>query len=156
MADTKSPGTAAPLPSAESLRMAMLEKQMAELDKAEKAREREKNELSAFADAFLKDHVNDEERAAVRRLVARAVADGKVEALVYSFPSDLCTDGGRAINNGAPDWPETLQGKAREMYDAYKARFQPQGYRLKAMIVTFPGGIPGDVGFFLNWAPSTV
>ena len=21
------------------------------------------------------------------------------------------------------------------------------------MIINFPGGIPGDVGFFLNWAP---
>ena len=27
------------------------------------------------------------------------------------------------------------------------------GFRLKATIITFPGGMPGDVGFFLNWAP---
>ena len=39
------------------------------------------------------------------------------------------------------------------MYDAFKARIQPQGYKLKAMIINFPGGVPGDVGFFLNWAP---
>ena len=63
-----------------------------------------------------------------------------MEALVYSFPSDLCTDGGRAINKAEPDWPETLQGKAREMSEAFKARGQPQGYRLKAMIINFPGG----------------
>ena len=76
-----------------------------------------------------------------------------MEAMVYSFPSDLCTDGGRAINNSDPDWPDTLQGKAKEMYDTFKARIQPQGYKLKAMIINFPGGVPGDVGFFLNWAP---
>ena len=89
----------------------------------------------------------------IRRLVKIAVEKGQMEAMVYSFPSDLCTDGGRAINNSDPNWPETLQGKAKEMYDAFKARIQPQGYKLKAMIINFPGGIPGDVGFFLNWAP---
>jgi hypothetical protein len=46
-----------------------------------------------------------------------------------------------------------LQGKAREMYDAFKSRIQPQGYKLEAMIINFPGGILGDVGFILNWAP---
>ena len=156
MADNKTPDASKPLPSAEALRMVMLEKQMEEFDRAEKAREQEKKALSAFADSFLQNHVTDEERAVIRRLVARAVSDGKTEALVYSFPSDLCTDGGRAINNGLPDWPDTLRGKAREMYDGYKARFQPEGYRLKAMIINFPGGIPGDVGFFLNWAPPAV
>lgn len=81
----------------------------------------------------------------------RAVADGKMEALVYTFPSDFCTDNGRAINNADPQWPETLQGKAKELYDRFKVAAQPQGYKLKAMVVTFPGGIPGDIGFFLNW-----
>ena len=92
----------------------------------------------------------------VRRLVMNAVKDGKMEAMVYSFPSDLCTDSGRAINNNAPNWPETLQGKAREIYDRYEERMKPQGYRLKAMVINFPGGVPGDIGFFLNWAPPAV
>ena len=79
----------------------------------------------------------------VRRLVMNAVKDGKMEAMVYSFPSDLCTDSGRAINNNAPNWPETLQGKAKELYDRYEERVKPQGYRLKAMVINFPGGVPG-------------
>ena len=57
----------------------------------------------------------------VRRLVMNAVKDGKMEAMVYSFPSDLCTDSGRAINNSDPNWPETLQGKAKEFYDRYRS-----------------------------------
>jgi hypothetical protein len=28
---------------------------------------------------------------------------------------------------------------------------QPQGYRLKAMVINFPNGVPGDIGFYLNW-----
>ena len=143
----------APVPSAEQLRMKLLEDQMKEMEAQEKARASAQKELTAFADDFLRTRVSDDERAMIRRLVKIAVEKGQMEAMVYSFPSDLCTDGGRAINNSDPNWPETLQGKAKEMYDAFKARAQPQGYKLKAMIINFPGGIPGDVGFFLNWAP---
>ena len=141
------------IPSAEQLRMKLLEEQMKEMERQDKARAAAQKELSAFTDDFLKRHISDDERAMIRRLVKNAAEKGQLEALVYSFPSDLCTDGGRAINNSDPNWPETLQGKAKEMYDAFKARIQPQGYKLKAMIINFPGGIPGDVGFFLNWAP---
>ena len=143
----------APIPSAEQLRMKLLEEQMKEMDRQDKARAAAQKELAAFTDDFFKHHISDDERAMIRRLVKNAAEKGQFEALVYSFPSDLCTDGGRAINNADPNWPDTLQGRAREMYDAFKARIQPQGYKLKAMIINFPGGMPGDVGFFLNWAP---
>jgi hypothetical protein len=82
-----------------------------------------------------------------------AVKDGKFEALVFTFPSELTSDGGRAINNNRPDWPETLQGKAKELFERYQSIAKPAGYKLKAMIINFPGGVPGDVGFYLNWAP---
>ena len=153
MADNARTEPVAPVPSAEQLRMKLLEEQMKEMKRQEKARASAQKELAAFADDFLKSHISDNERAMIRRLVRNAVEKGHLEAMVYSFPSDLCTDGGRAINNSDPNWPETLQGKAKEMYDAFKARIQPQGYKLKAMIINFPGGVPGDVGFFLNWAP---
>jgi hypothetical protein len=80
------------------------------------------------------------------------VEQGKTEALVYSFPSTLCSDSGRAINNALPEWPDTLQGKARELFERYEQNLKPAGYRLKAMIINFPGGVPGDVGFYLSWA----
>lgn len=140
------------IPSAEELRMRMLEKEMAEMKKDEAARHKQMQEHEEFAKAFLSEHVTDEERARIQRLVRIAAENGKTEALVYSFPSDLCSDGGRAINSATPDWPESLQGKARELYDRYMNLAKPQGYKLKAMIINFPGGIPGDVGFFLSWA----
>jgi hypothetical protein len=28
---------------------------------------------------------------------------------------------------------------------------EPQGYKLRAQIMDFPGGMPGDVGIFLRW-----
>jgi hypothetical protein len=139
--------------SAEDLRMTVLKAKMEEIERRDKAREAEKAKLEKFTDEFLGSHVNDAELAMIRRLIANAVKDGEFEALVYTFPSDLCTDRGRAINNSEPHWPETLQGKAKELYDRFQANAKPKGFKLKAMIVNFPGGMPGDVGFFINWAP---
>jgi hypothetical protein len=140
-------------PSAEELRMTLLQEQMAEADKQKELRGGQNEELTKFTDSFLKDQVNENEIAMVRNLVMSAAKSGKYEALVYSFPSNLCTDSGRAINNADPHWPDTLQGKARQLYERYLKNAKPQGYKLKAMIVSFPDGMPGDVGFFINWAP---
>ena len=151
MADLKN----TPPTSAADLRMMLLKEQMAEAKKQDELRSREEKKVLAFTEDFLKNHVTEDEIAMVRRLVMNAVKDGKLEAMVYSFPSDLCTDSGRAINSSDPQWPDSLQGKAREFYDRYQQFGKPQGFKLKAMIVNFPGGMPGDVGFFLNWAPET-
>lgn len=139
--------------SAAELRKTLIDEQMAEMKKKDAQRSVEQQKLAAFTDDFLKGQVTDEEIAKVRRLVMNAVKDGKLEALVYTFPSDLCTDSGRAINSGDPQWPETLRGKAKQFYERFLKFGKPQGYKLKAMVVTFPGGIPGDIGVFLNWAP---
>ena len=139
------------LVTAEELRLRLLEKEMERMERQRAARTAEQERLTTFAHEFLHGHITDREREMIRRVVASAVEDGKLEALVYSFPSSLCTDHGRAINNADPDWPKTLQGKARELYEIYESRAKPAGYRLKAMIVSFPGGMPGDVGFFINW-----
>jgi hypothetical protein len=148
--------TKAPPISADQLRMTILQKEMEKAEQEQKAREAEQKKLADFTADFLHEHVTEDEIAMVRRLVMNAVKDGKLEALVYSFPSDLCTDSGRAINNNDPRWPETLQGKAREFYERYQEFGRPQGYRLKAMVINFPGGVPGDIGFFLNWAAPAV
>ena len=140
----------APPPSADQLRKKLVDEQMAEMKKREAQRSAEQQKLTAFTDDFLKGQVTDDEIARVRRLVMNAVKDGKLEALVYTFPSDLCTDSGRAINSSDPKWPDTLKGKARQFYERFLQFGKPQGFKLKAMIVTFPGGIPGDVGFFLS------
>jgi hypothetical protein len=147
--------TSAPM-SAEALRMSILQKEMDKMDVERKAREAEEQRLQKFTSDFLHQHVNEDEIAMVRRLVANAVKDGKMEAMVYSFPSDLCTDSGRAINNYDPNWPSTLQGKAKEFFDRYENLAKPQGYKLKAMVINFPGGVPGDIGLFLSWAPPAV
>ena len=143
-------------PSAEALRMSVLQKEMEKADVERRARDAEERKLAEFAQDFMHNHVSEDEMAMVRRLVMNAVKDGKFEAMIYSFPSGLCTDSGRAINNNDPRWPETLQGKSKELFASYEELARPRGYKLKAMVINFPGGIPGDIGFFLNWAPPAV
>ncbi|MBY8976820.1 hypothetical protein KHP62_13435 [Rhodobacteraceae bacterium NNCM2] len=131
--------------------MKLLDDQMKEMKKREEQKAKAQAELDEFTNAFLNEQVTDEEIAKVRRLVMNAVKNGEMEAMVYSFPSTLCTDRGRAINNSDPSWPDTLQGKAKQFYDRFLELGKPEGYSLKAMIINFPDGFPGDVGFFLNW-----
>jgi hypothetical protein len=140
--------------SAKDLRMQLLQRQMEEMEKERRIKASQEHELTKFTEDFLRKHVTPDEIAMVRNLVEGAVREGKFEALVYSFPSELCTDSGRAINSGDQDWPQTLQGKAKEFFERYQQFGKPQGYKLKAMIINFPGGMPGDVGLFLNWAPA--
>ncbi|MBI5261148.1 MAG: CBS domain-containing protein [Bradyrhizobium sp.] len=83
---------------------------------------------------------------------ARAAAQkGDEEQLLLRFPSELCTDHGRAINAPDPSWPTTLRGLAAEVFMRWKKELQPQGFSLVARVVEFPDGLPGDIGLFLEW-----
>src|SRR5690606_17796090 len=137
--------------SAQDLRKQALELQMREMEREDKLRALNGEKHAAFIDDFFKKHVGEQERAVIKRLVMKAAADGKFEALIYSFPSEFCTDSGRAINNSLSGWQQTLQGKAKELYDLFEEVARPQGYGLKAAVINFPGGMPGDIGFFLTW-----
>ncbi|MFL5015468.1 MAG: hypothetical protein ACJ8EW_04630, partial [Rhizobium sp.] len=126
--------------SAEELRQKALELQLIEMQRDDKVKEREAKKHAEFVDDFFRKHVGDKERDIIRRVVMKAAADGKSEAMVYSFPSSFCTDSGRAINSARPEWPTTLQGKAKEIYDLFIEVARPHGYKLKAMVISFPGG----------------
>jgi len=142
--------------SANALHKYMISKKAAEvskvlqaMDKAKEAKRELLAELNKLIDltpdkiAEIKHNVSAKTLAAAER--------GDTEVMVMRFPSDLCTDGGRAINNTDPDWPNTLAGRPRQAFEFWKEHLRPLDYKLKAMIVEFPGGMPGDVGFFLSW-----
>jgi hypothetical protein len=145
--------TSQSMTSAEDLRKHALELQLLEMERNEKIRAREAKKHAEFVEDFLRKQIGETERAVIKRLVTKAAADGKCEALIYSFPSTFCTDSGRAINNNLPGWQKTLQGNAKALLELFEEVAKPQGYGLKAMIINFPDGMPGDVGFFLTWEP---
>jgi hypothetical protein len=97
-------------------------------------------------------HVTEEIWAGLMAKAREAAKAGLKEFLLLRFPSQLCSDGGRAINITEPDWPATLRGEAAELYLRWERELKPQGFHLAAQILDFPGGFPGDAGLFLIWA----
>ena len=47
--------------------------------------------------------------------------------------------------------PGPASGFAKRAYEFWRKELEPQGYKLRAQIMDFPGGMPGDVGMFLRW-----
>ena len=142
--------------SATDLRNYMAEMSMAHaseavgaMDKAAKARE----ELIRTLSEPVK--VTPEKIAEVSKRVQSglrsAAQRGETEVMIMRFPNILCSDKGRAINNAEEGWPETLTGRPRQAYEFWQEFMQPNGYRLRAMIIEWPGGLPGDVGLFVSW-----
>ena len=70
--------------------------------------------------------------------------------LAIRFPSEYCTDGGRAINNFEPNWPETLTGFAKRAHEFF-SRLPAEGVQGARSDHGFPRRVPGDVGIFLRW-----
>lgn len=102
-------------------------------------------------------HLAPHELEAIIHRCTEAARHGQTRALAFRFPSELCTDGGRAINNGQADWPQTLTGQAADFYRYWQETLHPAGYRLRVAILNYPQGFPGDAGFTLSWdgyAPS--
>lgn len=85
------------------------------------------------------------------QLVTRAAERGQTEVQVYRFPNSLCTDGGRRINNSLPSWEETLEGRPKLGYQFWREHLRPLGFGFRAEVLEYPGGMPGDIGFFLMW-----
>jgi hypothetical protein len=84
-------------------------------------------------------------------LIERAVSNGLTEIQVYRFPNQLCTDRGRAINQQEPGWEKTLTGVPKEIYQLWERHFRERDYKLRAEIVSFPNGMPGDIAITLRW-----
>jgi len=87
----------------------------------------------------------------VMQLVNKAAERGQGEVQVYRFPNALCSDRGRRINNSEPGWETTLEGRPKAAYEFWHEHLRPLGFHLKAEVLEYPGGMPGDIGFILTW-----
>ena len=87
----------------------------------------------------------------INQAIRRAAEQGQNEVLVLRFPAALTKDGGRRINNFEADWPDSLTGFSKTAYEFYLKELEPMGFTLRAEIMSFPGGMLGDVGMYLKW-----
>lgn len=102
--------------------------------------------------AMIADQVSDADWDALLSTARKAAEQGDKQCLLLRFPSALCSDDSRAINNPPnPTWPQTLRGEAAEIYERWQTTLRPHGFDLSAQVLDFPGGKPGDVGLFLRW-----
>jgi hypothetical protein len=125
-----------------------------DMEKAREALEKKRkadDEHQQLRDAFMSREIHPEVFERVSKVVRAAAEGGEREVLALRFPSKYCTDGGRAINSFESEWPQTLTGFAKRAYEFWQKELEPQGYKVRAQIMDFPGGMPGDVGIFLRW-----
>lgn len=96
-------------------------------------------------------HVDESNWQSMLHNAREAAERGEKEYQLLRFPSDLCTDRGRAINVLDSGWQATLRGEAAEIYARWEHDLRPQGFRLAARVLDYPNGFPGDIGLFLVW-----
>lgn len=117
------------------------------LEKKRRAEQEQKELHEHFMTRDIGPEAIDRFNAAVRK----AAEQGRHEVMVGQFPASWCSDGGRRINNNEEDWPESLQGIARRVYDYHVQNLAPLGYKMRVEVLNYPGGMPGDIGIFFKW-----
>jgi hypothetical protein len=138
--------------SVKELKTYVAEVEMAKVKKSLEAHNRAEQAKKELLDRLRSEKPIDDTRIRAFLLRVKSAAEaGQNELLMGRFPSELCSDHGRAINMAEPGWPDTLQGMPRQAYLTWKEKLQPLGYRLSAQIVDWPEGVPGDVGLYLSW-----
>lgn len=121
---------------------------------AEAAEAQKKAELAAFSERVQTYQITEEDRERALTRIRRAFEAGERELMLVKFPSVLCEDGGRRINNHLEGWQDTLPGVFHKVYEWWENELAPGGFTFSARIVDFPGGMPGDVGIFIGWPQS--
>jgi len=117
----------------------------------DEARQAVADQRQALVKELIDRHVEAGMWGTLLRQAETAAAAGEKEMLLFRFPAELCSDGGRAVNVPLPEWAETLRGEAAEIYLHWERDLKPNGFNLRAQVLDFPGGMPGDVGLTLSW-----
>lgn len=135
----------------DELRRIAGDKDMEEAKKAMALRQKAQEEAKQLYMTFNERQIHPDVKQRVSTAVRRAAEQGKSEILILEFSSEWCTDRGRAINNAEADWPSTLTGFAKRAFEYFEKELKPLGYRVRAEVLDFPGGMPGNIGLYLAW-----
>ena len=125
--------------------------EMAKMDEELLAKKRKEQQQAELREAFMSRELHPEAIDRINNVVRIAAERGTHQVEVITFPCSFCSDGGRRINIADPEWPSTLSGFAQRAYEFYVKELRPHGYKLHAEIISFPGGMPGEVGLYLKW-----
>ncbi len=143
----------AKLLTVKELQAKIAEAEGAKATAALKRQQAEEHEKAELLDRLSKPSglSDDEVMEKASIIISRAVENGMMSVQVFRFPHTLCTDNGRAINQGEAGWEKTLTGIPNEIFEFWKRQLQSRGYHIRYEIIDYPNGMPGDVGVFLSW-----
>jgi len=125
--------------------------EVAKMEEERRLRKKGDEQKEALREAFMSREVQPEAIERINKAIRIAAENGHHHLQVLTFPSSYCSDGGRRINIGDPEWPATLNGFAKKAYEFYDKELRPLGYKLTTEIVSWPGGMPGDIAMYLRW-----
>ena len=139
--------------SAAHLRRRMTEREAAKAAEEMRHMKEQEDKQKALMEEFHKppDRTPDQLMQMLMQLVDRAAERGQSEVQIYRFPNSMCSDGGRRINNSLLEWESTLEGRPKLGYEFWRDHLRPLGFGLRAQVLEYPGGMPGDIGFILTW-----
>jgi hypothetical protein len=135
----------------QDLRQIASDAEMKKIDEEDEFAKKKRQQQDELRKAFMDRAVQPDAIDRVNNAVRIAAEQGHQQLEVVTFPSTFCTDRGRSINNGDPDWPKTLTGYAKNAHDYFEKELRPHGFKVSAAIVTWPDGLPGDVALYLKW-----
>lgn len=150
MSPAQSPEAAKIVTPADLNRLADEQDTAAAREALEKQR-RTEQEQRDLHESFLNREIGPEALERFNAAVRKAAEQGKREIMIGQFPAAWCTDGGRRINNADEDWPDSLQGVAKQVYEYHVQHLAPLGYKMRVEVLTYPEGMPGDIGIFFRW-----
>lgn len=113
--------------------------------------EMEKAEEERIKSLMIPIEMDDARIATFMLRVRQAAERGERQILILRFPSAMCSDSGRAINNALSGWETTLIGVPEQIFHVWQEHLKPLGFHLSAEVLEYPGGMPGDVGLFCRW-----
>ena len=123
----------------------------AKLDEEEQFKRKQEQTKRELREAFMARDVHPDVIERVNNAVRIAARQGHHQLEVMTFPCSYCNDGGRRINNLLPDWPASLEGFAKNAYDFYDKELKPLGFKVSAQVISYEGGVPGNVAMYLKW-----
>jgi hypothetical protein len=142
------------IPSASELSKLTNDLRFARFEAEEAKRAQDERAEEGLRHAFQSREIASDVADRINVVIRAAAERGENEVLVLRFPAAYCADGGRRINNSEEDWPESLDGFAKTAFEFYETELRPLGFTMRAQIVEFRDGMPGDVGLYLHWKPA--
>jgi hypothetical protein len=141
------------IPTAKDLQTKIALAESEKASAAVKAHAAAEAEKTAFLDRLSKPSGLTDEQVIEKasHIITRAVENGLTSVQIFRFPNHICTDNGRAIDQGEPGWEKSLTGIPKELYSFWERQLKPNGYHIKYEIIDRPGGMRGDVAVFLSW-----